>query len=494
MAVADTGASDVETTDDTAEDEERRGGFGSLGSIIQLLFLSWGVFLGTLPLNDNSFFTHLATGRIILDQGSVPSTDPYTFTAQGEPWTVQSWLASVAYALAERVGGAFGLRLLIVAVFVVATTLLWQLTRPAKSVFVRLGLMAGAMTVCSSAWSERPYMVGFIGLAVVWLALHGQVSHWVLVPLLWVWVNSHGSFPLAVALCLAVGVGTMIDARTGRPHGVVDRELLVLRSIILGIGLGAISPLGLRGIAFPFLAITQSETFQQIVEWRSPDFTSVSDRAFLVLFFVAVVSVVRSARWRHLLPLLLFAAAALVARRNIVMAVPVVVAVIAATAPTLGSLRSPTRPVFGQILASGCGALVVLIAFVGLSGPALDLDRYPTGALAFLNQVEVEGRVATQDFTGNMLEALDGPSGVAFIDDRADMIPPEVLKDFQELNRGRPGWTSVLDRYEIDVVVWERSDPLGSLLAAASSWRVLFSDASWVVACRRDGPACAMTD
>ena len=28
------------------------------------------------PISDNSFFTHVATGRIILDSG-IPTTDPY---------------------------------------------------------------------------------------------------------------------------------------------------------------------------------------------------------------------------------------------------------------------------------------------------------------------------------------------------------------------------------------------------------------------------------
>ena len=43
----------------------------------------------------------------------------------------------------------------------------------------RLGLF-----VVSDLWSERPYMVGVIGLSVVWLALEGRVRPWLLVPLL----------------------------------------------------------------------------------------------------------------------------------------------------------------------------------------------------------------------------------------------------------------------------------------------------------------------
>ena len=59
-------------------------------------FAVWGLSIGIDQLSDNSFFTHLATGRLILDHG-IPHHDVYSFTAPGEPWVVQSWLASVLY-------------------------------------------------------------------------------------------------------------------------------------------------------------------------------------------------------------------------------------------------------------------------------------------------------------------------------------------------------------------------------------------------------------
>ena len=75
----------------------------TLGGALGVLFVGAGAAIGLRSLADNSFLTHLATGRLILDSGSVPSHDPYTFTAAGEPWTVQSWLASLLYAVAEDV-------------------------------------------------------------------------------------------------------------------------------------------------------------------------------------------------------------------------------------------------------------------------------------------------------------------------------------------------------------------------------------------------------
>ena len=86
-----------------------------------------GWLIGLRPLGDNSFLTHLATGRLILDAGAVPSADPYTFTAVGEPWVVQSWLVSLAYATAEQLAGLDGVRLLVGALSATLAGLAWTL-------------------------------------------------------------------------------------------------------------------------------------------------------------------------------------------------------------------------------------------------------------------------------------------------------------------------------------------------------------------------------
>ncbi len=69
----------------------------------------WGLSIGIDQLSDNSFFTHLATGRLILAHG-IPRHDVYSFTAAGEPWVVQSWLASLLYGWVDSWFGVVGLR------------------------------------------------------------------------------------------------------------------------------------------------------------------------------------------------------------------------------------------------------------------------------------------------------------------------------------------------------------------------------------------------
>ena len=82
-----------------------------LAFLIGAGFVLWGLYIGLGQISDNSFFTHLATGRLILHDG-IPRHDPYSFTAAGEPWVVQSWLASWLYGFVDSWWGPAGLRVL----------------------------------------------------------------------------------------------------------------------------------------------------------------------------------------------------------------------------------------------------------------------------------------------------------------------------------------------------------------------------------------------
>ena len=58
---------------------------------------SFGWVAGIARLSDNSFFWHLRTGEWILDHGTVPRHDVFSFTAPGTKWVAQSWLAELTY-------------------------------------------------------------------------------------------------------------------------------------------------------------------------------------------------------------------------------------------------------------------------------------------------------------------------------------------------------------------------------------------------------------
>ena len=47
-------------------------------------------------------------------------------------------------------------------------------------------------------WAPRPLMVGLVLLGLTLLVAEGRIPAPVLLPVFWLWVNSHGSFPLGL--------------------------------------------------------------------------------------------------------------------------------------------------------------------------------------------------------------------------------------------------------------------------------------------------------
>ena len=476
-------------TDTADQVSEQRGGFGSLGTALGALVVAWAAAIASYPIHDNSFLTHLATGRLILDEGSVPSADPYSFTAPGASWTVQSWLMSVIYAAAERLGGGVGLRLVVLVLFVVAALLLWSLSDRAESLWGRFLVMSLALFVVTGVWSERPYMVGVIGLALTWMALRGSLNPWLLVPVLWVWANSHGSFPLAGVLAVAVAAGAWIDARREGRAPQLSGEVRVVAAALLGSLAAVIGPLGLRAVTFPLTALSKSDVLDEIVEWQAPEFRSVSERAFIVLVVVTAVGLVRCGRFRDAVPALAFTVMAMLAQRNVVLATVVLVPIAAANLPSMGSLHSRSRAPLGGGFTMVAGAFAALLIGSALTAPVTRLEPYPANAVAWLAHGDPGARLATQDFVGNLFEVLDGTEAAVFVDDRVDMYPSEIIEDSVLLAQGKPAWNEVLRRHHVGLVLWEREGPLASLIATSPEWRVVFSDPEWMIACHR-GSSC----
>jgi hypothetical protein len=446
-------------------------------------FVLWGLFIGLGQISDNSFFTHLATGRLILDDG-IPRADPYSFTAPGEPWVVQSWLASLLYGWVDSWWGPDGLRVLMGVVTAGIAGITWTLTRPAKSLAGRIVITALVLAVGTSVWAPRPLLFGLVFLGVSLLVAEERLPPWVLVPVLAIWVNVHGSFPLALVALGTLAIGRKLDGT----HPSV--ELRALAWAAGGVALGVVNPLGPVLVLFPFRLLERQEVLQQIIEWQSPSFSSTWARIFLVQVVVAVLLLVRRPSYRAAVPLVVFTAAALLGVRNVAVASLVLVPGMAHGMAGLGAITGHERRGRGAI-----AALVVLALLAGVlvaratDEPAYDLRTYPVDALAWTEQAGWFGpevNVATQETVGNLLELVQGREARVFLDDRVDMYPPEVVDEFLTILRGQPGWDRVLDERQIDVVVWGAGEPLLALLADEDSWRIPYNDGRFFVACRRD--------
>ena len=73
---------------------------------------------------DGDTYWHVATGRWILENGVVPTQDPFSHTMRGTAWTAFEWLSQVILAAAHQLGGWTGLVALTALAFAATIALL----------------------------------------------------------------------------------------------------------------------------------------------------------------------------------------------------------------------------------------------------------------------------------------------------------------------------------------------------------------------------------
>jgi hypothetical protein len=300
---------------------------------------------------------------------------------------------------------------------------------------------------------------------------------------MWVWVSTHGSFVLAVAWLGGRGVGEAVDKR-GWPKESVHYAV----GMVAGLAVSVLNPLGPKLLTFPLAVQKKASVFKTIVEWHSPNFQTAAGQFTLVFLVVALlVFFRRGIRWSDAIPIVGLLAASLIAQRNLPLAAVVM-------APALGRALSPEkdRPPGEQREASMVNmafAVVLGLAFalfaVGIYRTApLNLKSYPVSAIDFLEESGLRGpthRVAQQDVVGCFFDLRFGKDARVFVDDRYDMFPLRVSDDYASLLKGNQDSLPVLDRWKVDVVLWDKSLPLITTLRTTGKWQQVYQKGDWVV-------------
>lgn len=448
----------------------------------------WIIQLG--PLIDNSFLWHLKTGHWILDHG-FPRHDPFSFTAPGEPWVLQSWLAEVIYAGTDRLAGPEGIRLLRgllgMAIAVLAYRLALRLSRhTARAAFIAAASVAASMPF----WSSRPLVFGILALLLlVWVVEvpdsgFGSRPMPTIPIIMWLWANLHGTFALGfVYLALHLG-GRWLD---GHPPN-AGRERRLGTAALVGFALCFANPYGAPLVTFPVRLLSRGDVLRQVVEWSSPDFRSVFGILFGI-WLAALLAVLLPARRRltrrDTLIVVVFVLLALWAQRNIALAAFTGMPVLArhsAAAELRDRARVLNYALIAALVALGAKATTTLLA-----KPDFDLaPHYPVPAMrAVENRGLLGRRLATTDYWGAYLIHAYWPRQRVFLDDRYDMYPSAMFDDYYELLVAKPTWQGVLDRWRIDVVVWPTDTALTQLLTVSPGWSRVYRDQQATVFARR---------
>lgn len=463
----------------------RSGAVAGQGPLMALVGAA-AAFVASRPLTDNSFLTHLATGRLILADG-VPSENPFLFT--GTSFPVPSWWWSILLAVAEQLGGGTAIRLLTAAVAAAVGVALVRLTRPTDP-GVRSGLLASVLPAVLALFcvfqflSGRPHLAGYLLLALALVAWNEERSPWWIVAIFAVWVNVHGSWLYGVVVLVLFGAARAIDDRRVRP-----RDLWAVGASLLGLVLGgALYPRAFEILLLPtrqFGDPVEREALQAYREWARVSLDQPMLWALLVLGAVALVGAVRGRRPATALAVAMLMLMGWSGARLVPIAAVSLVPLAAAALRDVGTLGLPTAAAARRSLVAAGVIAALTIGYV-VATPSYRLDRYPEAAVDWLETrglVANDTRVLSHDYVGNYLEWRYGTAANAYVDDRPDAA---TLVQYRTILRLEEGWQAELASVDPHVVLWSSDSPLVEELAADDDWVEVTRQGDYTVFCRAD--------
>ncbi|HKZ53119.1 MAG TPA: hypothetical protein VJ085_07550 [Candidatus Acidoferrales bacterium] len=451
------------------------------------------------PVFTPDTWWQLLAGEEILQTGSVPRVDSYSFTVAGHEWVAYQWLGEVLMALTHHLGGLQGLVALTLVLSAVLMFLLYYLAwQRCGNVFAAFLACVLVMPLLVVSFTLRPQVLGYAFFLITLICLErfrrGEArALWLLPPVFLLWVNIHGTFLFGLLVLGLYWVSGLVEFRCGfltaqRWSLRQRRHLLVV--ILLSIVALTLTPYGTRLAAYPLeLSLLQPLNVGLISEWQPvPLDVWWGKWAGLLLLLFLFGQVIFPLSWRvEEMALLLGAGyAGFVHQRMIVVLALVLAPFLAvALAPPVAGLARWTRNYrpAREYLALNVGVLVLIAALTVVFLPSRqEIDQaiaghYPRGAVEYLRRHPVEAPMLNVLHWGGYLTWELGPEHKVFIDSRIDIYEyAGVFTDYLDIVEARPRALFLLEKYGVEACLLHRWYPLATFLAAQPDWRSVYAD------------------
>ena len=476
-----------------------------------ILFLA--LFVMTVrEISDPDFWWHLRAGQYILENATIPHTDPFSFTAQSKEWVTHEWLSEVFMYASYRVGGFALLTILFSGIITLAFALTYARSE-GRPYLAGFALLLGALATAPT-WGVRPQMLTLLLMSAFLFLLDRFVAtreNKFLIPLpclMLVWVNLHSGYAIGLIVIGAYWFAAFVEGivflvRKQSAKNSLETEPSLsprnTRALLIVLILSAlavvINPNGARMFLYPFETLTSAAMQRYIQEWFSPDFHQTEWLPFALLL-VSLIATTLIARARVPLAhtLLLFALGFLALRsaRNIplfvLVAIPVLSTQLAAWIPLRASNKATPRPM--QIINA---AIVVILAVIAVARVAsvlvnqsnVEREKFPAAAVEWIQQNRPAPNIYNSYGWGGYLIWKLYPEYQVYIDGRADVYGDAFIENFLEIYRAQQGWQTELAARDVRLVLIELDAPLANALANDLLWTRVFSDSESVIYLRK---------
>ena len=465
-------------------------------------FLTISFYADNGLLNDGDTGYHIRAGEFILDTLSVPHHDIFSFLSPPIPWTAHEWLSEVIMALVHRNFGLTGVVILFSFLISLVYYLLFRISCTSKTnIILAILVILLVMTSSTLHWLARPHIFSQI-LFLVWYFIlnsyhYRDKKYLYLLPLLMIiWVNLHGGFIAGFILLGVYLIGNLAQSFSpdAEKRSSSRKRATVLASVTaLCLLASLINPYGYHILLFPFNLVSNRFLMDHVSEFISPNFHEIVPFKYLLFLMIAFLALSRERLdIVELLLVLIFTNMALYSARHIplfaIISAPIIMRqgeailngrhgvffdFLKRRSEAISSIDKAAIGYFWPIV----GVLaVIFFAAYGRVEYKFDPKKKPVAAVEFLKREHIKGNMFNSDEFGDYIIYAAWPDYKVFFDGRSDMYGTEKLKEYFNVTQIGQGWEKVLEKYDINWIIFDSNSILSRVLIENDGWRLIYSD------------------
>ena len=463
------------------------------------------LLLGQRMLNlDGDFPRHLLTGKYILENRTIPTTELFIHPYLNQPNVSHSseWLSDVIFYAIYLYTGLAGVVALSALVLASTFTIIYNKlsTRLNLRIPVFVIVAWGALAT-SLNWVTRPHLISMFMLAI-WLIWADDLRRGEKIPLwrfpvfMLLWSNLHGEFIAGILVLLAYSVGWVIDYFLDPANTSQDAGKNIWLALLLSILTSLINPGGIGPWVGILGFVNNPYLMSRMLEANSPNFQSSEMRVLLGLFaFSIFLLAIKKNKLSSAQGLLLagFSAMSLMAVRNIHLygiVAPFVLAealgetrdirLIERLEITLQNVEDRAKGIFWPTF-----TFISLSIFVITNGTMQKFlqftpPMFPVQAVEWLEKNPQQGKMFNDLNWGGYLALHLWPGQLTFIDSMAD-VTGEVTMQYETVITLANGWQDIFEQYDIEWAIIERNSILARELESNYHWNVVYEDGNSVI-------------
>jgi hypothetical protein len=449
---------------------------------------------------DTDMYWHLRTGQFILENRTIPSADPFSWTALGMPWVNVHWLSQVVLYGVYASLGTSGLALLVATLVVLAFVFVWKQMEGGP--FLRAFIVVLAAAAAGAVWTPRSQMATFVLTPLiaylVYLYKWKQIDRLWLIPIVFIaWVNLHGGYVSGFMVLGGVLAGEIVNHVLGFAGPEVLswkrwRKLLII-TLISGAVL-LINPYTVDALLLPLKTVNIGVLRDFIEEWAAPNFHELYQQPMVWMLLLTLVIIGWSGRRLDATDaalLVIFAYISFLARRNIGLFALICAPILSRHAAALiGRYRwgqrslSNGKPIVNWIillLILLAAIMKVLIPIAPASQAQAEAKILPAKAADWIVANRPEGKLFNSYNWGGYLLWRLWPDYPIYADGRTDVYPNAFLQEYLQIVTGQLDAPAVFDERGIRTVIVEQESPLGAQLTRSGLWQEAFRDSQAAV-------------